>query len=263
MTMPAAGRRGRLVASAAAVLLLAGGVNTIRLGLHLGSSPVSAEAAAAAMPAPPPTSSPSPAQPTPTTIPAPSTPSSTAPPTPTNTPTESPTESSTAEPPSDPSPVTLVLPASAPVALDVPQLGLHTNLIQLGLRSDGTLDVPPVQPGSPAGWYRYSPTPGQLGPSVILGHVNSSTGPIGVFSRLHELSQGSTVTITRADGVQAVFQVDRTENLAKDHFPTLEVYGDTTRAELRLITCSDYDQVAHTWKSNTVVYAHLISSTTP
>lgn len=255
MTMRADGRRGRFAASAAAVLLLAGGVNTIRLGLHLGSSPVSAEAAAAAMPAFPPTSSPSPPEPTPTTIAAPSTLSSTAPPTPTNTPTEG--------PPSDPSPPPApVLPPSAPVALDVPQLGLRTNLIQLGLRSDGTLDVPPVQPGSPAGWYRYSPTPGQLGPSVILGHVNSSNGPIGVFSRLHELVQGSTVTITRADGAVAQFQVDRTENVAKDHFPTLDVYGDTTRAELRLITCSDYDQAAHTWKSNTVVYAHLVTSTT-
>jgi len=257
MTTQANSRRGRFAASAAAVLLLAGGANTIRLGLHPDTSPAPAEAARAAIPAAlPPTSHPSPTQPTPTTIPAPSTPSSPAPPTPTNTPNGG--------HPSDPSPppAAPVLPASAPVALDVPQLGLHTNLIQLGLRSDGTLDVPPVQPGSPAGWYRYSPTPGQLGPSVILGHVNSSDGPVGVFYHLHELGQGSTVTITRADGVQAVFQVDRTENVAKENFPTLDVYGDTTRAELRLITCSDYDQSAHTWKSNTVVYAHLISSTT-
>lgn len=256
MTMRANSRRGRFAASAAAVLLLAGGVNTIRLGLHLGGSPVSAEAAAAAMPASPPTSSPSPPQPTPTTIPAPSTLSSTAPPT-------SPATPGVPSGDSTPPPAAPVLPPSAPVALDIPQLGLHTNLIQLGLHSDGTLDVPPIQPGSPAGWYRYSPTPGQLGPSVILGHVNSNHGPIGVFYHLHELSQGSTVTITRADGVVAPFQVDRTENLAKDHFPTLDVYGDTTRAELRLITCSDYDQSAHTWKSNTVVYAHLISGTTP
>jgi LPXTG-site transpeptidase (sortase) family protein len=256
MTMRLDGRRGRFAASAAAVLLLAGGANTIRLGLHPDTSPVSAEAAAAAMPAFPPTSSPSPPQPTPTTIPAPSTLSSTGPPTSADTPTGVPSRD-----PSPP-PATPVLPPSAPVALAIPQLGLHTNLIQLGLNSDGTLDVPPVQPGSPAGWYRYSPTPGQLGPSVILGHVNSSTGPIGVFSHLHELGQGSTVTITRADGVEAVFQVDRTENVAKANFPTLDVYGDTTRAELRLITCSDYDQAAHTWKSNTVVYAHLTSSTT-
>ncbi len=256
MTMRLDGRRGRFAASAAAVLLLAGGVNTIRLGLHLGTSPAAAEVAAVAMPAFPPTSSPSPPQPTPTSIPAPSTLSSTAPPTPTNTPTGAPSRD-TPPPPAAP-----VLPPSTPVALDIPQLGLHTNLIQLGLNSDGTLDVPPIQPGSPAGWYRYSPTPGQLGPSVILGHVNSSNGPIGVFSHLHELGQGSTVTITRADGVVAQFEVDRTDNVAKANFPTLDVYGDTTRAELRLITCSDYDQAAHTWKSNTVVYAHLTSSTT-
>ena len=255
MTMRADSRRGRFAASAAAVLLLAGGANTIRLGLHLGSSQTSPEASSAAMPASPPTSSPSPPQPTPTTLPAPSTLSSTAPPTSAATPAGVPSRDST------PPPATPVLPPSAPVSLAIPQLGLHTNLIQLGLHSDGTLDAPPIQPGSPAGWYRYSPTPGQLGPSVILGHVNSDHGPIGVFYHLHELGQGSTVMITRADGVVAQFQVDRTENVAKESFPTLDVYGDTSRAELRLITCSDYDQSAHTWKSNTVVYAHLISST--
>lgn len=153
-----------------------------------------------------------------------------------------------------------VLPASTPVALDVPALGLHTDLIQLGLQPDGTLEVPPVQPGSPAGWYRGSPAPGQLGPSVVLGHINSTAGPIGVFYRLHDLGPGNRVTITRADGVVAVFSVDRTEDVRKKKFPTLEVYGDTTRAELRLITCANYDTSTHSWQSNTVVYAHLLSS---
>lgn len=240
-------RRGRFVASAAAVLLLAGGANSVRLGLHLDASPFSSVAAAAQ----PPTLSRS-SQPEPTTVPPPSPSSSPAPPAPPDAPAAAPQ----GEPSS--TPAGPVLPASAPVALDVPALGLHTNLIQVGLNGDGTLEVPPVQPGSPAGWYRYSPTPGQLGPAVILGHVNSSKGPIGVFYRLHELGPGSVVSVTRADGVVAVFQVDRTENVVKEQFPTLEVYGDTTRSELRLITCSDYDQSAHTWKGNTVVYAHLL-----
>jgi len=243
-------RRGRLVASAAAVLLLAGGANSVRLGLHLDASPFSSVAAAAQ----PPTISRSP-QPGPTTIPPPSPSSSPAPPAPTDAPAAAP-QGQTSSTPAGP-----VLPASAPVALDVPALGLHTNLIQVGLNGDGTLEVPPVQPGSPAGWYRYSPSPGQLGPAVILGHVKLQPGPdrrvlppprarTGQRRQRHPGRR-------RRRGVSGRPNRERRQGAIPD---ARGVYGDTTRSELRLITCSDYDQSAHTWKGNTVVYAHLLPS---
>ena len=102
-----------------------------------------------------------------------------------------------------------VLARSVPVALDIPQLKVRSDLLQLGLNPDQTVQVPPLARDSRAGWYKYSPTPGQLGPSVILGHVDSAEYGPGIFFRLGALRPGSTLTVTRADRTTAVFRVDR------------------------------------------------------
>ncbi|MFQ4150268.1 class F sortase [Arthrobacter sp. LAPM80] len=153
-----------------------------------------------------------------------------------------------------------ILPASAPVSLSVPDIGLTTNLITLGRDNKGEAEVPPGEAGSPAGWYKFSPTPGELGPSVILGHVNTTTIAEGVFFRLHELKKGEQFSVTRADGTVANFAVDRSEVFKKNAFPTLAVYGNTQRAEIRLITCGGYEPSTGEFTENTVVYGHLVSS---
>jgi len=252
------GGRGRFAASAAAALLMAGGVTTIGLGLRPGIAPQRPPASSQALL--PPHSAPDPATTAVKAPPPPAIASSTG------SPGSGSSASAAAAPPAAPpatSEPTLTppkLPASTPVRLDIPTIGVDTNLLRLSLNADGTVEVPPVQPGSPAGWYRYSPTPGEIGPAVILGHVNSINSPVGVFSRLHELGPGSQVTVTRADGIAAVFEVDRTTEVPKDQFPTQQVYGNTARAELRLITCGNYDPASRRWNTNTVIYAHLLSS---
>ncbi len=153
-----------------------------------------------------------------------------------------------------------VLPASAPVSLSIPDIGLTTNLMTLAREANGEAEVPPEAVGSPAGWYKYSPTPGELGPSVILGHVNATNNPEGVFFRLHELTQGEEFSVTRADGSVAVFAVDRSEIFKKNAFPTLAVYGNTDRAEIRLITCGGYEASSGEFTENFIVYGYLVSN---
>jgi sortase (surface protein transpeptidase) len=148
-----------------------------------------------------------------------------------------------------------------PVRLEIPQLKVSSDLLQLGLNSDQTVQVPPLGKNSPAGWYKYSPTPGQLGPSVLLGHVDSAEYGPGVFFKLGALRPGSTVSVTRADRTTAVFRVDRVVSYSKDNFPTLEVYGNTDSAQLRLITCGGkFDLSSHHYESNIVAFATLVSS---
>ncbi|WP_231713331.1 class F sortase [Arthrobacter sp. zg-Y769] len=146
---------------------------------------------------------------------------------------------------------------SAPVSLSIPATGTESRLLQLGLREDGSLEVPPVQPGSPASWYTGSPTPGERGPAVLLGHVNATGGGEGVFAGLRTLKPGDRLEIAREDGSTAVFSVDRGEQYGKDEFPTLAVYGNTPGAELRLITCDGFDPATGTFDDNYVVYATL------
>ncbi len=151
-----------------------------------------------------------------------------------------------------------VLAASAPVTLDIPSIGVRTDLLHLGLEENGSLKVPEdTGKGTPGSWYDGSPTPGQRGPSVILGHVNALGGNKGVFADLRKLTPGAEINVSRADGSTAVFTVDRGALYPKNEFPTVEVYGNTDGAEIRLITCDGYDPATGLFDDNYVIYATL------
>ena len=144
-----------------------------------------------------------------------------------------------------------------PVTLTIPDIGVQTNLIHLGLTAADTLQVPAST--AVAGWYTGSPRPGAIGPAVIAGHTDSRVGP-GVFFHLSQLRPGDHVYVRRADGSLAVFRVTAVQSYAKDRFPTLAVYGPTPDAELRLITCGGtFDPQLRSYLSNTVVYAVQVS----
>lgn len=155
----------------------------------------------------------------------------------------------------------LLLPKSDPTRLEIAAIGVSSSLLQLGLNRDQSVQVPPLGKDSKAGWYTGSPTPGELGPSLLLGHVDSAEYGAGVFYKLGALHQGDTVDVTRSDSTVAVFRIDRVASFPKDHFPTLEAYGDTDNAQLRLITCGGkFDFSARSYESNIVVFASLVSS---
>ncbi|MCV2489994.1 class F sortase [Geodermatophilus sp. YIM 151500] len=150
-------------------------------------------------------------------------------------------------------------PVADPVALRIPSIGVSSDLVRLGLRDDGTVEVPPLVEDDRAGWYRRGPAPGARGPAVLLGHVDSAEHGPGVFFELGALTPGAEVQVARADGTVAVFAVDRVARYAKGDFPTLEVYGNTDGAELRLITCGgDFDPAARSYEDNVVAFASLV-----
>lgn len=162
--------------------------------------------------------------------------------------------------PSDPTPSTDLSPRAqaAPVWVDIPNIGVSSPLLKLGLQSDGTVEVPEMRQADQAGWYRYSPTPGEKGPAVIIGHVDSKTGP-AVFFELGSLKKNDRVKVERADGQVAIFSVDEVAAYDKENFPTSKVYGDIDHAGLRLITCGGtYDQESGGYQANTVVFASLL-----
>lgn len=154
-----------------------------------------------------------------------------------------------------------VLKPSKPVALSIPAIDVRSQLMHLGLQDDQTLEVPPERPNSKAGWFNLSPTPGEAGPSILLGHVDSAQYGPAVFFELASLTKGDKVTVDRADGTTAVFRVDRTERYAKNEFPTHEVYGTIDHAGLRLITCGgEFDRGEGSYEDNIVTFATLESS---
>ena len=170
---------------------------------------------------------------------------------PTRTPSPGPSSGKAARP----------LGRSVPVRLRIPAIGVDTPVIRLGLAPDGSVRVPPVTAHDRAGWYRNSPTPGQTGPSVILGHVTVGAYGDGVFRHLTRLRRGDRITARLENGTAAEFTVGSVRTVPKADFPTDEVYGDVDRPELRLITCGGA-RSGDGYLDNVIVFATL-SATAP
>ncbi|WP_338105079.1 class F sortase [Modestobacter muralis] len=159
-----------------------------------------------------------------------------------------------------PAPVVLTSPVAdtvaEPVQVTAPAIGLDTDLVDIGVDAAGAL-VPPEDYGQ-AGWFSAGPAPGDVGPAVLAGHVDNKAGP-AVFFRLEELTPGDEVLVTRSDGRQVAFTVTEVAAYPKTAFPTTEVYGPTTGAELRLITCGgNFDRSRRSYTDNVVVYARAV-----
>jgi hypothetical protein len=154
----------------------------------------------------------------------------------------------------------LSLRRSMPVSVEIPAIGVHSVLLRLGVKPDGTMQVPPLQRSRTAAWYKYSVTPGQIGTSVIEGHVDNDQGP-AVFYRLGALRPGDLVNVRLADGITAVFRVTGVRQYLKSAFPAKAVYHAARFAALRLITCGGaFDYATSQYLSSTVVYAFLVAS---
>jgi hypothetical protein len=155
-------------------------------------------------------------------------------------------------------PVLLDVAPSPPVSVEIPSLGITSDLVDLQMGANGEL-VAPTDFGT-AGWFAAGPQPGQAGPAVIAGHVDSRAGP-AIFFRLSELQPQSVVLVHREDGSTVTFSVVETEQYPKDAFPTTKVYGPTPGPELRLITCGGvFDAAAHSLRDNIVVHARAMAS---
>ena len=158
-----------------------------------------------------------------------------------------------------PSSTPTALARSVPVRLRIPSIGVDTPLMQLGLAANGTVDVPPIEAHAPAGWYDGSPTPGQVGPAVILGHVTVGQFGDGVFLHLSRMKAGDRIDVGLKDGISAAFEVDSVQTVPKSQFPTSSVYGNVDHPALRLITCGgDRAGDGSGYTDNVIVYASLV-----
>ncbi|GAA4573422.1 hypothetical protein GCM10023176_38380 [Micromonospora coerulea] len=153
-----------------------------------------------------------------------------------------------------------VLPASPPTDIAIGRIDLRAPVHRVGIAPDGSIAVPDVGRSGEAGWYDQGPTPGQYGPAVIVGHVDTTTGP-AVFHELKNLDDGDRVEVTRADRSVAVFEVTSVQRYGKERLPVDEVFGDFSRPNLRLITCGGRWVGGQTgYADNLVVYASLVEA---
>jgi hypothetical protein len=144
-------------------------------------------------------------------------------------------------------------PAQPPVRIEIPAIGVSAAVIRLGLNRDGSMQVP--EDFALTGWFTGGPAPGETGPAVIAGHIDSRYGP-AVFYRLRELRAGDRVMVARADGTTVRFAVDSVVQYPKRAFPTEAVFGPAPEPLLRLITCGGtFDHFRRSYRDNVVVTA--------
>ncbi len=143
--------------------------------------------------------------------------------------------------------------AAAPVRVRIPAIDIDAAVGPLLVDENGVL--PPPDSFEETGWWKEGPEPGEVGPAVIAGHVDSYKGP-AVFFELDEIDAGDKIFVDRADGTTVVFVAQRTERHPKAEFPTEAVYGDTPNAQLRLITCGGaFNETERTYLDNVIVFA--------
>ncbi|SDQ82341.1 class F sortase [Thermostaphylospora chromogena] len=144
-----------------------------------------------------------------------------------------------------------------PTRITIPKIGVSAPVQPLGLQKSGEIAVPPLSKPHLTGWYRLGPVPGEIGPAVILGHVNTKRGP-AVFSRLREIQRGDKIRVARSDGKIVEFTVDGVEQISKSAFPTNRVYGNLNDAGLRLVSCGGvYNRRTGHYSDNIIVYATM------
>lgn len=146
-------------------------------------------------------------------------------------------------------------PVPAPEAVIVPAIDVHAPLVPLGLEPDGAMELPDADI---AGWYRLGPAPGEPGPAVIAGHVDSFEGP-AVFFRLRELVAGDEIQVLAPDDSQTTFIVRSVESTPKDALPNDRIWAPSATPTLRLITCGGaFDHATRTYAENVIVYADQV-----
>lgn len=146
--------------------------------------------------------------------------------------------------------------AADPIKIRIPDIELAADIHALEVGQNQTLNPPTSY--AHTGWWRDGPEPGEKGPAVVAGHVDSYEGP-AVFYRLRELNPGGEILIDRTDGTTVVFQIDRVEQHGKSNFPTQAVYKQTPDSQLRLVTCGgEFDEGAGSYRDNLIVYSHRI-----
>jgi sortase (surface protein transpeptidase) len=154
-------------------------------------------------------------------------------------------------------PVTKPYDKLRPTEVKIPKINADSSLIAVAVDKDGQIAVPSVSQPMQAAWYRFSPVPGDLGPAIILGHIDGNHQP-GIFYHLNDLNPGDEIDVSRSDGKDVKFVVDHKIEVPKNQFPADAIYGNTDKPQLRLITCGGvFDHAAHSYVDNVVVYANL------
>jgi LPXTG-site transpeptidase (sortase) family protein len=142
-----------------------------------------------------------------------------------------------------------------PSRLRIPAIGVDTSIGAVGLRANGSMDVPDNLWTS--SWLGSGPRPGQAGNAVIAGH--RGIGSPALFSHLENLRPGDRIYVSDAAGNELIYVVTRVASLDLSTSTQLAVFGPVSGPHLVLITCfGRYIPSARTYDHRLVVFSTLL-----
>ncbi|WP_051223191.1 class F sortase [Agrococcus lahaulensis] len=142
----------------------------------------------------------------------------------------------------------------APTRVQVPSVGIDLEVIPVGVREDGQMDVPELV--REVGWYRFGPAPGaDRGSAVLSAHVDSDRGRAPMAELLNARA-GESVEVATASGADLRFRIVAVERFSKDQLPLDAIFARDGDPLVRLITCGgEWDAAAGAYEDNIVVTA--------
>lgn len=147
------------------------------------------------------------------------------------------------------------LPAAGlqPLSLSIPRLGTSAPIVPVGLEEDGAMAAP-TDPDT-VGWYELGPGVGVPGNAVLAGHVDWA-GRLRAFGRLRDLAAGDRIVLAAPDGGALAYQVEWNVLVDADTAPVAELFAQSPREELTLITCGgEFDPATRQYLGRVVVRA--------
>lgn len=145
-----------------------------------------------------------------------------------------------------------------PKTLTVPKINIQAAVEEVGVDSEGKMDVPKGVYN--VGWFNLGFKPGEKGSAVLAGHLDTVTGAPAVFYYLEQMAVGDQVIMTDENGKNLTFEVTRIVSYPFDRVPLEEIFGSSDKPRVNLITCvGTWDVGTRNYSERLVVYTELKS----
>lgn len=149
---------------------------------------------------------------------------------------------------------------AAPERLRIPAISVDALVQHVGLTAKKAMANPTNF--TDVGWYKYGTIPGERGSAVMAGHVDNGLGLNGVFKNLKNLKKGDDIYVLDEEGTQIHFKVTAINHYKYDEAPAEDIFNESSKNLLRLITCGGkWLKEAKTYDERVVVTAERVSDT--
>ena len=147
-----------------------------------------------------------------------------------------------------------------PASLFIPKINVNAPIESIGMNEEGRMGIP--NEANNAAWYNLGYKPGEQGSAVIAGHYDAVTGAPAIFYNLQFLETGDEIIVVDENNRSYNFVVTAKESYSFDSVPLQQVFADSQKSGLNLITCNgSWDNETRNYTQRMVVYSQLLSST--